>query len=249
MKREERIANILTYIASTKEPCSVNEITNNLKITQSSVSRVLSSLETLHWVSRSANGFIVGDQLIKLSFKITSKLDIRQVCQPFLKELQKLTQETVVLYLRIGINEICVDQVESDNPLRLVIPYIREFPLWSGCSGKVILAYLNNDESTEVFKSLIKSKSRVHPTGRLLDINKIRKELEIIKTQGYSVSTGERSLQAAAVASPVFENDQVKGAIMITGPVTRFNVKTAQKYSSIIVETARRISRILGSTI
>jgi DNA-binding IclR family transcriptional regulator len=248
MKREERIVSILTYIAASKIPCSATEITKELKITQSSVSRVLSSLETLQWVSRSVNGYTIGDQLLKLSFSITTKLDLVRVCHPFLRELQRLTNETIVLHYRLGITETCIDQVESDHSIRHVAPFIVDFPLWSGSSGKVILAYIDRDEREEVFKALIKSGIKTYPTGQPLDINKIREELEIIREQGYSITSGERNRRVASVGSPVFENNRVKGAIVITGPLTRFNIKTAQKFSSILVQTSNKISSILGSS-
>ena len=71
MDRIERTIAILNYLSSSKKSCSVKEMSQRLKIDKSSVSRVLSSLESLDWVIKLPNNsYDIGNKSVEFSVTV-----------------------------------------------------------------------------------------------------------------------------------------------------------------------------------
>jgi IclR family KDG regulon transcriptional repressor len=246
--RVEKVTAILKYISLHKEPCRVTDISKQLKITKSSTSRILSSLAKLQWVTQlDSEAYTVGDHMIEFSLSALADMEIRTASQPYLTELNDITKETVGLVLRIGMDDIVVDQKIGKNSVRHVLTMGSRHPLGIGGTGKVILAYMEKKEIEEVLNNLFKSGPLVSASGASIDIESLRKELVEIKKNGYAISIGERTAVTAAIAAPIFERNKVTGSIVITGPLPRFDRKLALQYSSLLVNTAKKISLRLGS--
>lgn len=249
MDGEARLTSILDYMAKHKTPCRVTELSKQLRITKSSVCRTLMSLERLKWVVQlPSEEYVLGDKTLEFSLLVLSGIEIRSASLPYLEELNNITKETVGLIIRIDMEDICIDQVESENLVRHVLMLGSKHPLWTGATGKVILANMDDSEIEEVIGSLSKLGNVVLASGQLLDIDKLKNELAEIRRTGYAISLGELTAMAVAVAAPIFERNKVVGSIAVTGPLPRFDEKLARSYGDLVVRTARNISMRLGST-
>lgn len=60
------------------------------------------------------------------------------------------------------------------------------------------------------------------------------------------ISIGEREKEIAAIAAPIFNTDELKGAIAISGPATRFTKTNIAKWQEIVLREAKKLSRTLG---
>jgi DNA-binding IclR family transcriptional regulator len=249
LDRVERVINILNYLASSQKPCEVREISKQLRIEKSSVSRVLAVLKKLKWVDQLPDStYILGDKPLEFGLSIISRVDLRKIAQPYLTELNNVTHETSALTIRMGFEEIYMDQVESKFPVRLVLQLGGREVLWRGATGKAMLAYMDSGEVDQVFEELKKSSRITLVSGKVLVINKLLEEIAEVRKQGFAVSIAERSQAAACVASPIIDrNNKVAGCISVTGPLPRFNEETAKGYGPLLKKAAQDISAKLGS--
>ncbi len=248
MDRVKRVTSILTYIASSKVPCRVTEISKELKITKSSASRILSSLKELNWVTQlETEEYTIGDNMVEISLAILSDMDIITASRAYLDELNDITLETIGLYLRLDNYDICVDQRVSMSPVRHVLRAGNRQPLWTGASGKVILANMDEQKIEEILSEVSKSEVPITASGQEINIDSLKNELDEIKRNGYAISLGERTAITAAIGAPIFEHNKVIGSIIVTGPLPRFDKDLAIKYSVPLVEAAKKISMRLGS--
>jgi IclR family KDG regulon transcriptional repressor len=240
----------MNYMSNKKVPCRVTEISKKLGITKSSVSRILASLERLQWADQIVSEeYILGEKALEFSLSVLSGIDIRNISLPYLKELNNLTLETVGLIIRVDSEFICIDQIEGKNSVRHVLTIGSKQPLWKGCTGKAIMAYIEKEEIDSIISNLKNASPLLLASGQTFDPDKLLAELEEIKRTGFSISLGELTPVTAAIASPVFERNKVVGSIIITGPLPRFNEKLARSYSSALVQTARKISSKLGTIV
>lgn len=249
LDKVERVATILNYLASSREPCGVTEISKALKISKSSVCRILSSLERLKWIAQSQDSkYALGDNALDFSLSILSSIDMRNISLPHLYELNSVTNETAGLTLRVGLEDICIEQIESKNPVRHVLPLGGRFPLWSGATGKAMLAYMDESEVDEVLDDLRRSGVSVLASGQEIDINKLLYELTEVKNAGFAISIGERTPVTGAVASPIIDrNNKVVGSVLVTGPLPRFDADMARSYANSVKRAGINISMRLGS--
>jgi DNA-binding IclR family transcriptional regulator len=250
MDRVERITSIINLMASSRAHWRVTELVSELKIDKSSISRILSSLERKQWVKKLPNDeYILGDRILELSLSVLSGNDIRRVSLPYLYELNNQTKETVGLAILLDFEDITIDQVESQNSVRHVLVLGRRYPLWNGATGKAILANMEESEIQAVCSNIEKAGDLILASGMKLTIDKLREELATIRRQGYAISLGERTPVTSAVAAPIFERNKVKGAVLATGPLPRFDELVARKCAGFVIQTARNISLRLGSSL
>jgi len=250
MDRVERITSIISLMAHRRVPWRVTELGSELKIDKSSISRILASLERKQWVKKLPNdAYVLGDGILEMSLSVISGIDIRRVSLPYLYELNNQTRETVGLAIRVDFEDIIIDQVESQNSVRHVLSLGVRYPLWSGATGKAILANMEESEIESICSRLKNAGDLILASGVKLNIDKFREELIIIRKQGYAISLGERTPITSAVAAPIFERSKVKGAILATGPLHRFDESVAKNCSRFVIQAAHNISMRLGSSL
>lgn len=250
MDRVERITSIISLMAYRRTPWRVAELGSELKIDKSSISRVLSSLEKKQWVKKLPNhAYVLGDRMLELSLSVLSGIDIRRVSLPYLYELNSQTGETVGLAIRVGFEDIVIDQVESQNSVRHVLNLGVRYPLWSGATGKAILANMEESEIESIFTRLTEAGDLILASGVKINTDKLREELITVRRLGYAISLGERTPITSAVAAPIFERNRVTGAILATGPLPRFDELVAKNCGRFVIQAARNISMRMGSSL
>jgi len=251
MNSADRVIAILSYLASNSGPRGVTEISKKQGLSKSSAYRALISLKRAQWVTQDSETkkYSLGAGVLELGLSILSRLDLRSASLPYLNELRNTTHEATMLSARVDLERMYIEQIQSDHEVGWKVELGRRFPLWLGAPGKAMLAFMSESEIEMAIDNLRKSGIQVYVSGRLVDIDKLRKELAEIRRQGFTVSSGERLLAVAAVAAPIFGcNHQVVGAISLGGPLPRFNLDLATRYGPLISQAARKISLRLGDS-
>src|SRR5262249_56270599 len=64
------------------------------------------------------------------------------------------TGETASLYVREGASRVCLDRVESRHGLRGTVDFGARLPPHRGAAGKVLLAYLAQDEREAILTQI-----------------------------------------------------------------------------------------------
>jgi IclR family transcriptional regulator, KDG regulon repressor len=247
--RIERSLDILNYLANAKSSCGVVEISNNIHLEKSSVSRILSNLEKLGWVMQLTDStYTLGHKPVEFGLTVISRIEVKKVSQPYLIELNSITHETIGLCIRTGLEELFLDQVECNQMVRVVLPLGVNGPLWRGATGKAMLAFLEKSEIDTAIDQVQKSGNIILSSGRILEVDKLINELSEVRKQGFALSVGEKSATTACVASPIFDySNQVVGSIGIAGPLPRFTEEVARELGPLVKKVTQNISLKLGS--
>ncbi|MGW3810278.1 IclR family transcriptional regulator [Micromonospora sp. NPDC005113] len=132
------------------------------------------------------------------------------------REMQAIVRqhgETVYLtrYLPAAREAVFVHVVESETPLRYVLPLGLRIPLHAGAAGKAILAHLDDDVVDELRLARFTDRTIVKKY-------QLRAELALIRERGYAVSSGERIEGATGIAAAYWHNGLLVGSITMTVP-------------------------------
>ena len=249
MEITKKVLSIMNLLA--QGPTGVIEISKQLGIGKSTVSRTLSALENEQWVVQDINTkkYKVSFKMIQLSLSILSRINLRNISLPYMNELRRLTGETVILNLRVDLERVCIEQIQSFQALRGAVELGQMMPLWAGATGKAMLAYLEPHEIETVLNRMEEAGVHVLPSGKTIDAEKIREALSAIRHQGFEVASEETAIGAASVAVPIFNHeDSVVGAISIIGPLLRFTPEVALGHGKLAMQIANKISLELGSS-
>jgi DNA-binding IclR family transcriptional regulator len=166
------------------------------------------------------------------------------IARPAMKNLRDKCGEEIALYVIEGDRRVCVDRVESLHEIAKVGPVGTYYPLHAGASGKVLLAYLPEDQRNAIIgKGRLDKYTSLTITG----YKKLEKDLADIRHKGYAVSRGEREPDAFSVTAPVWDaGGRVVASISISGPNFRLTDKQLKKDIQEILTASKEISYKLG---
>jgi len=239
----ERVADILDSLSGGEPEQGITELSSRLNLGKSTVHRLVSALVKRGYMQQNPTNskYHLGPAAIRLGLVSTLRsLDIRALALPIMEQLRDQTGETITLTVRSEHQRIYIAQVESKKEIRQTIEVGRAYPLYLGGTGKVILAFLPQEEQALILKEA--------ETSGQIDVTRLKAELGEITRSGYASSRGERSPDAASVAAPIRDHsEQVIGAMSVAGPVSRITPKRQSEVAPYLVEAAAHLSHRLGA--
>jgi len=230
----ERALEILECFIEHKE-LTLSQISEKTKLSPSTVHRIISTLQSKHFVERDPNNkkIFLGNKVSQLSSKLPDQTyeELKKISYPHMLKLNEKYNENVRLFIKDGEYKLCIAVVESTRSLRQIIRIGERHLLIVGAAGKVILAYMDPSSRREIIKDT-----------RLDD-----SVFEKIIQNGYALSIGEREEGLVGIASPIMNSQgELIGVLSFSGPSVRFvNEEMTDKIKDTI-KAANDISKDLG---
>lgn len=223
----------------------VGEIARRIQLHKSTVSRLLSTLESARFVERETDTgrYRLGLGLIRLAAPLLSSMRLIDIARPYLQELAKRSGETLSLNIWDGDGAVTVEQIPGANAVRHFAPLGMHNPAHCTASGKALLAHAPEADIERLLGSGLKGYTSTTPVSR----DAVLSELREIRNRGYAVNEGELVADVGAVASPVRDVEgKVVAAVTATVPLYRFDAHQRAELTRLILETTHRISERLG---
>jgi DNA-binding IclR family transcriptional regulator len=240
----DRALSILFLVSTSAEPLGLTEISRETSIDKATALRLLFTLQGFNLVRRDAatRRYLPGSGVWRLSSAWQG--DLRTISHPHLEALTRATQETASLLCPRELERVCVHAVYAPNELSVVPAVGSTHPIYFGASGKVILAYMPEEERDRIIQ-ITKLKSS-NPRA-VTDRAEFLKILRTVRRRGYSTSSGDVTLGAAAVAAPVFnEVGRVVAVVSLRSPEVRMPARRMSQLAPLVIGAAGKISRELG---
>lgn len=241
----ERAADVLACFAdSTNRTLGVTEIARQLDLSKAVVHRILASLRKKGFVEfePETRRYSLGPAALTLGLSYLRQVDVPELGRPLLRGLSNATGETATISLRTGNARVYVDQVTPPSEVKMTVVLGRPYPLHAGSSSKAILAFLPD----EVIDEYLSAELEALTDRTLVDPQRLRRELDEIRSKGYARSCGERQPGAASIAAPFFDHRGTPvGSMSVCGPADRFGPR-AEDAAELLLEATRQLSRRLG---
>ncbi len=201
--------------------------------------RLVQSLVKYSMLAREPGGrrYVVGPGLIGLSARVIQRINIRESAHPILERIAIETSETVSLHIRHLRHRVCIDTIESNLPVRRVVPLGETLPLYAGTTSKVMLAFLSEDEITDIL-------SWAASEGQ--DTKPIASKLSEVREVGYLGAVGDRTAAVGGLSAPLFSASGITGAITVSGPGDRFGLPEMEEVAPFLREACAELSGALG---
>jgi DNA-binding IclR family transcriptional regulator len=243
----QRAIQILDAFSVDKPELGVAEITRALGLKRSTVHRALATMEAGGLLRQmpSSQKYALGSKILKFAHVVQSQFSLVSIAFPVMRDLRDRFNETVGLHVLEGRERVVVQQVESTHDLRRTYHEIGKLlPLFAGSPGKVMLALLPPAEIRKVIEEM---RREALTDLTLSDPEKLLRELETIRRQGYATSTGERSTGISSISCPIWNQEGlVVAAINISGPAERFSSAKALECLPALSSATLHISRDIG---
>ena len=221
----ERGLRILEAFSKTKDVMTLAELAAATGFYKSTILRLGASLLRRGYLHRLDDGrYRLGAAVYPLARIYRNSFNLRDAVIPVLRHLVDRTGETASFYVRDGDSELCLHRAASPQPVRDAgIEEGERFPIDDSACSRVLSAFSGQPGP---------------------DFDAIRRDLVVVACPSVRVDG------VSAVVCPVFAiDDRVAGAIILSGPQSRFNEAMVRDMKAAIVEAAATLSRILGGTL
>jgi DNA-binding IclR family transcriptional regulator len=238
--------NILEVLADEEPPYTLTQLSRRLHLHVSTVHRLLVNLLRHGFVEEDtvSGGYQLSYRVLRMGLRVLDRLDFRRAAQPLLRNLNLRTKETVHLAILQETRGISIEKFDSPQPVGLDARLGGIMPLHCTGVGKTLLAY----QGEELLNQITHTPGLARMTARTItSLPQLRKELERIREQGYTVDQEEAVEGLSCVAGPIFNHaGQVVAAFSVAGPATRLTPARINEFTQMVQETSQQISYRLG---
>ncbi len=225
----------------------VTDLSKRLRLNKSTAYRLLRSLETAGLASQDPinRRYYLTPLTIEIGMRPILNHQKLIICaSPEMRHLRDLTGETVGLFIRLGLERICIEEMQSLQEIKFTMGRGFVTAIYAGASGKLLLSELDRDELRLLLKNI--SLISIGP-NTTTDKNLLIEELKQIKKQGYAKSIAERIPGSASISVPV-ANYICPAALSVLGPDYRLSADVMMGFLNEIRDCSSRISKKLKET-
>jgi IclR family transcriptional regulator, KDG regulon repressor len=223
----------------------VSDISSSLGLNKSTVSRTMATLASEGFVQKDpeTKKYRLGLSLLSLSSIINSNTDVYHESYPVLSRLVDNMGETAHISVIDKLEVIYLQKVECNHPVRFLTHVGRRNPPHCTSSGKVLLAYADE----ELVNAVLERELEKHTKNTITDPDKFRTHLKEIRKNGYSTSFEEFHDGVNSIAAPIYDyRGKVIAALSVVGPKQRIPLHKVQGFAKKIIAAAKDVSDRMG---
>jgi DNA-binding IclR family transcriptional regulator len=226
-----------------KRALSLSELSERTKLPESSVFRVLLTLEHRGYLIQQVDGTYQLAPKLQMGWQLEHARILREKSRPELERLANRTNETVSFACLLDDRIQVLDCVETFHEIRISNRVGRVLPPHCSAMGKVITAFQERpliDRILEVYGLFPRT------AHTIVDRNKLFEEFDTIRTTGLGYDREESVLGGLCIGAIVRPKSlQPVAAISVSTPLVRMTENREQETCDAVLEAAENIARIL----
>lgn len=236
---------ILEIICSEKSGVTVSQLAKALEQSPSNICYYLKLLQEAGYIYKDSHStkYRASYRIVDLASRVLTNNELYEIAYPVLLKFSELEQLTVHMAVREGNYGVCILKVGTSKTMPSISRVGETFDLYPTALGKVLLAWL---DETELNRYLTEINLRPYTPYTVTDIEKLKEQLEQVRSRGYSVDEHEHRVGVRGVGVPVFD---YKGRIVAAISVLLLpshTEKDIQQVAMKLLEASKEISRKLG---
>lgn len=244
MQSVDRALRVLKLLAR-RGHAGVTEVAGELGIHKSNAHRMLATLAVHGLVEQDpqTEKYRLGFGLVGLASAVTAEIDVVRNARAASQRLSDRTGETVILTTLVDREVVIVHQASSQASVLSVDWSGLHMPLHCTPGGKVLLAYLPDDER----EALIPAELERFTGNTIVEPATLRKQLDEVRTVGYASTVEELETGLNGVAAPIRRpGGEAVAAMGVYGPAFRLPADCLQELGRTTKQTADEVSARLG---
>lgn len=238
----ERMMALLDALAESPDAVSLKQLAQTTGLHPSTAHRILAAMTGSRFVERHDPGtYRLGIRLLELGNLVKSRLNLREVAQPYMQSLHEQVGESVNLGIRHDDEIIYIERTSSGRSLIRVVYLVGgRAPLHLTSAGKLFLA----EDGLQKVKDYAKRTGLPGKTTHsLTSLPALEKELDWIRRHGVSFDNEEAEAGLKCVAVPVRDDEgHLVAGLSVSAPTERHNAD----WIDLLRTTADDISHALG---
>ena len=242
----KRAISILKTFTIEDPEIGVGDLSRRLQLPKSTVFRMLATMESEGLIRQNPDTgrYRLGLELLSLAGNVLVHSELQNRARPHLRRLSNRLNETVNLSILDSNSAVNIEQFVSAGRLVMRVGGVRRrMPIHAVSAGKVIVAFLPNEDQEDYLESEHEALTQNTKT----DKDVLHEELCSIREHGYAMAFEELEDGLHAMAAPIWNHkDCVIASVSVSGPAYRLTKQRLAEITPQIVETALQVSREMG---
>lgn len=240
---------ILRLFRPEQPTLSLVEIANQLGVSRTTPFRLLFTLQHMGYIrqNESTKRYELTPKVLELGFSYLNTLQITEVARPYLERLRNETGGSAHIGILDETSVVYVACETARGITRFAVAVGSRLPAHATAIGKTLLAFQPKEQWQEL---LLISDLHSYTKDTKTMIASLLKELEAVRAQGYSISSGEFEAGVRSVAAPIFhESGELVAAISVAAPESILPLDYVTSFVlPAILEAADELSAFYGYT-
>lgn len=242
----EKSLAVLEYLSMHTNGETLQNIKNELDISQTTVYRLLNTFTRLGYLrfNEETKRYSLTCKLLTLGFKALGEYRLMETVLPHLRTLRDRVRETTCFGVLGEKDGILIDQAQGNHTFNFSLSPGKSFELHCSAPGKAIMACLPIDIRNQYLDKMEFIRYNEHTITNREDY---LKELERVSQNGYAMDREEELTGVICIGAAIKNySGHPCGAIWISGPKERLPEEVIRDKAAIICDYARMLSERLG---
>lgn len=239
----DRALDVVEHLSANPEGLTLSQLSTALGMPKNAVFRITGTLRARGYITRSKadKRFTLTRKFLTLGQPYSGDVSLVAAASAAMRSLRDQTLETVQLGIRVDLEGVIIDKVESLQPLRIAVDVGLRFKLYNNAPGKVLLAYMPAEERQATIAQL---DLQPHTPRTITDTVSLRQECERIIAQGYATDHGEADEGIHCIAAPIFDRDEhLAATIWVSAPSRRMPRDSFSTVAHNVIAASSEITR------
>jgi DNA-binding IclR family transcriptional regulator len=239
----DRMMQLIDCLAASGVPASLKSLSEETGLHPSTAHRILGVMVRCGFADRIEPGaYRLGMRFLELGNAVRSRINVREVALPLMRELAQATGETVNLSVRQGDEIMYVERTAENRSMMRVVQMVgARAPLHITAAGKLFLCQ-GDHESVRAYAA--RTGLPAYTPNSLKGIAALMRELGLVRQQGFALDQEEAEIGVRCIAAAINDDSGAMiAALSLSAPADR--QKPAQ-WTPLVRAAAGRISRAVG---
>ena len=240
----ERGLLLLCEFTRSNRTLTAPELARRLALPRSTIFRLLTTLETMGFVTRSGNEYRLGMSVLRLGFEYLASLELTELGQPLLARLCDRVNYPSNLVVRDGRSIVYVAKVSPPSVFSSAVNVGTRLPAHATVLGRILLEDLSLSELRELFpEDHLEQHSPCTPKNALELFDMVQAD----RQRGFVSGEGFFESSLSTVAAPVRDgSSKIVAALGVTVPTAQIAHVNFNELLLQVRRSADELSRLLN---
>jgi DNA-binding IclR family transcriptional regulator len=237
----EHAFSLLEILLDNGLELGITELCRKTSLPKGTIHRLLGTLKNIGYIEQNPQNrkYHLTLKMLKLGTSMADNIGLSQVI-PYMKKLSQKFNESISLAILDRDEIVHLYSLSSDNTLKLDLKIGSNQPAYCTALGRVLIAYLPEEEIDNYFKRI---KLKSYTSHTITNKDKLKRELKLVKQKGYSFVSEEYMRGVSCLAVPLKDNQGKVGAsVSFSIPTARFDKNKLSLIIDSLISTAGEIT-------
>lgn len=242
----EKLLSLIELLSKQEEPARLSDLAASLHMNASTVLRFLTTLQNREYVFQDPDTgrYSLTYKICSIANNVTSRLNLRNICAPYLQQISKTFGCTTNLIVRYNYSCIYLEVIASPQQIMIPLQRIgRVAPLYCTGAGKLLLEEFSETQLEEYARD-VEFKRFTEKT--ICTLPELKEVIAQSRVNGYSIDDEECELGTRCLAVPVYDyTGHIIAVISINAAATRLTdsyiLEIAPSMKAIVAEVSKKL--------